>query len=543
MKTQRDANYVDHPVAGQRCDACTMYRNPNRCSLVTGRILPDGHCAYWEPKIVKSFNQIMKGEPSGPTDVHVATALGNQRPQRRRYRPFVSFVSGGPKKPQDGPSTFGPMPVITATTKSFKDIFRDSFGYDVDTGEILKRSPIVERLRRLEARNPAVKPTRDLNVTPTVTATSKRYATTADLPKTVRDRYKGSPKKLRQWMHVWNSEYDDHGKEDRAFASAWAAVQKSDDVTVNVPLLIRLLEYAREEAPDDMALHRVAERVIANAAGGKAIGMDAYRHLVKRLTAPTAPPFQTDLGFMSRLHGPQVPSFLWALTHRDKLPKAKVPMDSLVAIQDRIDPADVARDEEEPPTQRPTIVRHNGVNYIADGHDRLSARLLGGKKNANVRLHDLDHPSDPEAVKKWDEARSPTWEIPLEIKKVDPDQRMIFGWASIVTKDGRLVVDHQNDVISADELEKAFYDYVLYERGQGHMHSQMGVGRLIECMMFTKQKQDVLKIVVRDEDGDQIEGAWVGYFVDDNDVWAAHKRHELPAFSIGGSAVPIEVEI
>ena len=439
MRTPRDAGYVPYPVAGHRCDGCAMFRPPDHCSLVTGEISPEGSCGYWEPRTVKSvaksFDQLIKGEP-GAGDVHVSTALGNQVPRRRRYKPFSAFVSGGPKKTQDGPSTFGPMPVITATTK--------------------------------------------------------RYATVSDLPTAVTDKLRG--KKARQWMHVFNSVYDAHAdlpkkdRESRAFAGAWSAV-------------------------------------------GKQLG------------TPTAPPFPTDLGFMSRLSGPQVPSFLWALTHRDDLPKAKVPMDSLVAIQDRVNPADVARDEEEPPTQRPTIVRLHGTNYIADGHDRLSARLLAGKKNAKVRLHDIDNPVDPEAVKKWDEARTPAFEIPFEIKKVDPDQRMIFGWASIVTKDGRLVVDHQNDVISTDELEKAFYDYVLYSRGQGHMHSKMGVGRLIECMMFTKQKQDVLKIVVRDEDGDQIEGAWVGYYVDDDDVWAAHKRHELPAFSIGGAAVPIEMEI
>lgn len=37
----------------------------------------------------------------------------------------------------------------------------------------------------------------------------------------------------------------------------------TDTVTMDVPLLVRLLEYAREDAPDDVALHRVAERLIA----------------------------------------------------------------------------------------------------------------------------------------------------------------------------------------------------------------------------------------------------------------------------------------
>jgi cation transport regulator ChaB len=49
------------------------------------------------------------------------------------------------------------------------------------------------------------------------------YNSVKDLPPAVRSKLKG--KKARQWMHVWNSEYDKHGDESRAFASAWAAVR------------------------------------------------------------------------------------------------------------------------------------------------------------------------------------------------------------------------------------------------------------------------------------------------------------------------------
>ena len=258
--------------------------------------------------------------------------------------------------------------------------------------------------------------------------------------------------------------------------------------------------------------------------------------------AITPPAFPYDPTFLSQLRGSQVPSFLWALTHHSDLPKKRVPLDHLVAIQDRVDPKDVAADEMKSPGQRPTVVKFNGVHYIADGHDRLTARRLKGKTHAKVRLHDMNNPVNPEAIKKFEDAEK-SWEIPFEVRKADPDQRMIFGWASIVTKNGKMILDHQADMIPVEELEKAFYDYVLYDRAQGHMHSKIGVGRLIECMVFTKQKQDVLGIIVKDEDGSPIEGAWVGYLVDDEGVWQAHKRGELPAFSIGGAAVPIEVNV
>lgn len=51
------------------------------------------------------------------------------------------------------------------------------------------------------------------------------YASVKDLPPAVRRKIK-SPKRRRQWMHVWNSEYTSHGDESRAFASAWSTAQK-----------------------------------------------------------------------------------------------------------------------------------------------------------------------------------------------------------------------------------------------------------------------------------------------------------------------------
>ena len=49
-----------------------------------------------------------------------------------------------------------------------------------------------------------------------------------------------------------------------------------DAITLNIPLLVRLLEYAKEDAEDDMALHRVAEQLTKLAADGKTLTMDDY---------------------------------------------------------------------------------------------------------------------------------------------------------------------------------------------------------------------------------------------------------------------------
>ena len=54
----------------------------------------------------------------------------------------------------------------------------------------------------------------------------------------------------------------------------------SDKITLDVPLFIRLLEYAREDAKTDMDLHNVAEKAIAASETGKTLTMADYDALV-----------------------------------------------------------------------------------------------------------------------------------------------------------------------------------------------------------------------------------------------------------------------
>jgi len=53
-----------------------------------------------------------------------------------------------------------------------------------------------------------------------------------------------------------------------------------DTIVVDVPLFIRLLEYAREDAQTDMDLHDVAENIISLAASGKTLTMDDYSSII-----------------------------------------------------------------------------------------------------------------------------------------------------------------------------------------------------------------------------------------------------------------------
>ena len=59
---------------------------------------------------------------------------------------------------------------------------------------------------------------------------------------------------------------------------------KTDLVTVDVPLLIRLLEYAHEDAKDDQSLHFLAEDLIEMMKKKDMLGMSDYDKLTSRAT-------------------------------------------------------------------------------------------------------------------------------------------------------------------------------------------------------------------------------------------------------------------
>jgi len=56
----------------------------------------------------------------------------------------------------------------------------------------------------------------------------------------------------------------------------------SDFVIMDVPLFIRMLEYAREDAKSDMDLHDVAEKLIKLSASGKPVTMKSYDSIVSK---------------------------------------------------------------------------------------------------------------------------------------------------------------------------------------------------------------------------------------------------------------------
>ena len=70
---------------------------------------------------------------------------------------------------------------------------------------------------------------------------------------------------------------DPHPMKDKFVGEASNPV---DTVTMDVPLMIRMFEYAREEAKSDMDLHDVAEKLIALGTGGSTLTMDNYEDII-----------------------------------------------------------------------------------------------------------------------------------------------------------------------------------------------------------------------------------------------------------------------
>jgi len=122
-----------------------------------------------------------------------------------------------------------------------------------------------------------------------------------------------------------------------------------------------------------------------------------------------------------------------------------------------------------------------------------------------------------------------------KILKTDDEQRLVYGWASVVTENGEAVVDRQGDVIEAETLVKAVNEFMEHVRVGKAMHTGDQVGVVVHSLPITKEIGDSLGI-----QSDR-EGWVVAYKVFDDDVWAMVKSGELAAFSIGGRAIKEEI--
>lgn len=117
------------------------------------------------------------------------------------------------------------------------------------------------------------------------------------------------------------------------------------------------------------------------------------------------------------------------------------------------------------------------------------------------------------------------------VSKVDDDKRLVFGWVTLSEVNGETVVDKQGDVITESAMEDMAHKYVLTCRTAGEMHEKVGIGKLVESIVFTKEKQKALGIDLGKS------GWWCGFHVTDKEVWKKVKDGTYSAFSIHGKGI------
>lgn len=140
----------------------------------------------------------------------------------------------------------------------------------------------------------------------------------------------------------------------------------------------------------------------------------------------------------------------------------------------------------------------------------------------------------PRTRKDWRQRQHPNsgqFTAAFELAKVDAPEGLVFGWASVIEEGGEPVTDSQGDVIAPEEMEKAAYGFVLNARVAGDMHLRKGVGRLVESIAFTAEKQAALGI-----DLGKV-GHWVGFKIDCPDVLEKVRDGTYAALSIGGRGI------
>ena len=180
------------------------------------------------------------------------------------------------------------------------------------------------------------------------------------------------------------------------------------------------------------------------------------------------------------------------------------------------------------------------IKRVAFGDPNMEIRRDDPKARANFRSrHSCDSKKDKTTAGYWS---CRMWEggtsvsqltkttIEGQILKADEEQRLVYGWASVVTEKGEPVIDRQGDIIEPDTLVKAVNNFMEHIRVGKEMHKGDQIGAVIHSMPITKEIGESLGI-----QSDR-EGWIVAFKVYNDDVWARVKSGELAAFSIGGRA-------
>jgi hypothetical protein len=120
--------------------------------------------------------------------------------------------------------------------------------------------------------------------------------------------------------------------------------------------------------------------------------------------------------------------------------------------------------------------------------------------------------------------------VQAQVLKMDDEQRIVYGWASVVTESGEPVVDTQGDVITPEEMERMANDFMLDVRTAKAMHKGEKIGEVIHSLPLTNELMKVFDIY------SDREGWLVAFKIYDDDAWEKVRSGKFQALSIGGKA-------
>lgn len=118
------------------------------------------------------------------------------------------------------------------------------------------------------------------------------------------------------------------------------------------------------------------------------------------------------------------------------------------------------------------------------------------------------------------------------MKAPAPEKRVLTLWASIAADaDGNEVTDSHGDVITADALEAAAWDFLAKSRVIGVEHTFMGMGELVGSLFLSADVQKALGIKVP-----------MGWLIqvrlpanaDGDAILAAYQAEDWDSASVGG---------
>jgi hypothetical protein len=187
------------------------------------------------------------------------------------------------------------------------------------------------------------------------------------------------------------------------------------------------------------------------------------------------------------------------------------------------------------------------VKRVTFGDPNMEIRRDDPQARANFRSrHSCDTATDKTSARYWScrmwEADTSVSEMTKEfeaygeVTKVDDEQRIVYGFASVVSKNGEMVVDRQGDVITADEMEKAATKFMLGARNGLTMHKGEPTTTIVHSLPLTKQIMEAFGIA------SDKEGWLIAVKIHDDDTWDRMKKGEFTGFSIGGRARKVQLD-